>query len=206
MLAGSVTALWGQGAAYITGFVTDPTQAAVPGATVVIKNQQTGNRFEMKTTDTGIYRTPDLAPGVYDVSVTAQGFQEARTTGVEVILGQSRSLDVALKVGSVSEAVEVQATAELLKTEDPGLGQNIEYAQVANLPYFNRSAGVLLSLAPTVRYTGEDVISYGASRYNVGAFTNVNVNGGRRLREMAIAPTWRRWFSTRRSRRCKRSR
>jgi len=175
VLAALATTLWGQGASYLTGFVTDPTQAAVPGATIVIKNQQTGNRYEVKSTATGVYRSPDLAPGVYDVTVTVQGFQESRTTGVEVILGQSRELDISLKVGSVSESVEVQATAALLKTEDPGLGQNIEYAQVANLPYFNRSAGVLLALAPTVRYTGEDVISYGASRYNVGAFTNVNV-------------------------------
>jgi len=166
---------WGQGTAYITGFVTDPTQAAVPGAGVVIKSDDTGSRYDVKTTETGVYRSPVLPPGKYTVSVTAQGFEDSVVTGVEVLLGQSRTLDITLKVGSVSETVRVEATAAFLKTEDPGLGENVEYSQVSSLPYFNRSAGVLLALAPTVRYTGEDVISYGASRYNVGAFTNVNV-------------------------------
>ena len=175
LLAWGAMNLWGQGTAYITGFVTDPTQAAVPSASVVIKSDETGSRYDVKTTETGVYRSPVLPPGKYTVSVTAQGFEDSVVTGVEVLLGQSRTLDITLKVGSVSETVRVEATAAFLKTEDPGLGESVEYSQVSSLPYFNRSAGVLLELAPTVRYTGEDVISYGASRYNVGAFTNVNV-------------------------------
>src|SRR3984957_16735291 len=175
LASGAMNLSWGQGTAYITGFVTDPTQAAVPGAGVVIKSDETGARYETRTTDDGVYRSPVLPPGRYSVSVTAQGFEDSIVTGVEVLVGQSRSLDITLKVGSVSETVRVEATAALLKTEDPGLGESITYSQVSSLPYFNRSAGVLLALAPTVRYTGEDVISYGASRYNVGAFTNVNV-------------------------------
>jgi hypothetical protein len=177
-LAASVTmtaALWGQGTSYLTGFVTDPSQAAIADASVVITNPATGDRYDLKTTQTGVYRSPALPPGTYDVTVTTPGFQESVTKHVEVLVGQSRNLDVTMKVGAITEAVQVEASAPLLKTEDPGLGESIQYAQVSTLPYFNRSAGVLLSLAPTVRYTGEDVISYGASRYNVGAFTNVNV-------------------------------
>src|SRR5581483_3616013 len=153
----------------------DQTAAAVAGADVLVRNQATGSSLELKTTEDGVYRTPSLEPGTYEVRVKAQGFQEAVSRDVAVLVGQSRSLDFSLQVGAASEIIEVRAEAPLLKTEDAGLGQNVQYQQVSGLPYFSRSAGVLLSLAPTVRYTGEDVISYGASRYNVGAFTNVNV-------------------------------
>lgn len=167
--------LLGQGASYLTGFVTDPSGADVPNANVVIIDENTGTRFELKTTDTGLYRSPTIPPGLYDVEVRAQGFQAAITKRVEVLVGQPRSLDVTLTVGAVTQSVQVDAAAPLLKTEDSGLGQSVQSQEIEGLPYFNRSAGVLLSLAPTVRYTGEDVISYGASRYNVGGFTNVNV-------------------------------
>ncbi|MBM3775815.1 MAG: TonB-dependent receptor, partial [Acidobacteria bacterium] len=167
--------LTGQGSAYLTGYVRDPSSAAVPSATVTIKNESTGASLELKTNETGIYRSPALAPGTYEIRVAASGFQESVTRGVILLAGQPRGLDVGLQVGAATQIIEVLATAPLLKTEDAGLGQNVQYQQVASLPYFNRSAGVLLSFAPTVRYTGEDVISYGASRYNVGAYTNVNV-------------------------------
>jgi hypothetical protein len=175
LLIAASTLLLAQGSAYLTGFVRDPSGAAVPSATVVIKNESTGETFNLETTETGVYRSPALDAGTYEIRVTAPGFQESVTRGVVLLLAQPRGLDVNLQVGSPTQVVEVQASAPLLKTEDAGLGQNVQYQQVAALPYFNRSAGVLLSLAPTVRYTGEDVISYGASRYNVGAFTNVNI-------------------------------
>ena len=172
---GVIAPLWAQGTAYVTGYVRDATGAAVIGAAVTVLNENTGARYALRTTEEGVFRSPAILPGEYEITVAAQGFQEYMSKGVAVILGQSRDLDIVLQVGAVNQTVEVQAAAPLLKTEDPGLGQNIEYKQVSTLPYFNRSAGVLLSLAPTVRYTGEDVISYGASRYNVGGFTNVNV-------------------------------
>ncbi|MEX2261410.1 MAG: carboxypeptidase regulatory-like domain-containing protein [Bryobacteraceae bacterium] len=167
--------MWSQGSAYLTGFVRDPSGATIPAATVVIKDDQTGVAHELKTTETGIYRSPALQPGEYEVRASATGFQESVTRGLVVLLGQPRSFDITMQIGAAAQTVEVLATAPLLKTEDAGLGQNVQYQQVAGLPYFSRSAGVLLSLAPTVRYTGEDVISYGASRYNVGGFTNVNI-------------------------------
>lgn len=174
-LAGSLASVFAQGTAYLTGFVRDPAGAAVANASVTITSETTGTKYELQTTGDGVYRSPALTPGTYTVTVKAQGFQEAVTKGVDLLVGQPRAVDVNLVVGAVSQSIEVQASAPLMRTEEAGLGENVDYNQVSSLPYFNRSAGVLLSLAPTVRYTGEDVISYGASRYNVGAFTNVNV-------------------------------
>ena len=171
-----VQRLWGQGTAYLTGYVQDPSGAAVPNATVTVRDLATGTSTDLKTNDEGLYRSPNLEVGTYEVTVTAQGFQTSITSGVVIETGEPRGLNISLKVGALAQQVQVTANAQALKTEDAGLGQNVLPQTVAALPYFNRSAGALLALAPTVRYAGEDVISYGASRYNIGGLTNVNVN------------------------------
>ena len=105
----------------------------------------------------------------------SQGFRTSVQSDVAIQVGQPRAINFSLQPGTVSQEVTVTAAAPALKTEDAGLGQDVAQSTVAALPYFNRSAGALLALAPTVRYAGEDVISYGASRYNIGGMTNVNV-------------------------------
>jgi len=171
----SVVTASAQGTAYLTGYVFDPNGSAVPNATLEIKNEATGTTFTLTTTEAGVYQSPGLEPNLYTVTVRAAGFQESVTTGVRLELGQPRGLDIHLSVGATNSTVRVTASAPLLSTEDPGLGQSVDYAQVSKLPYFSRSAGALLGLSPGVRYTGEDSISYGASRYNVAGWTNVNV-------------------------------
>jgi hypothetical protein len=186
-----------QGTAYLTGYVFDPHEGAIGSATIQIKNEATGAVFNVTTTDAGLYRSPSLDPGSYVVDVNAPGFKESLTTGVRVELGEPRSLDIHLVVGTSQTIVKVTASAPLLNTEDPGLGQSVDYTQVAKLPYFDRSAGALLALTPGVRYTGEDPISYGASRYNIAGWTNVNiyvdgspVNGDREdVDQMVLNPT-----------------
>ena len=171
----SVPAALPQGTSYLTGYVLDSTDKAVANATVDITNELTGVPVTLKTTDAGVYRSPVLEPGSYSVKVNAPGFKESLTKGVVLQLGEARGVDVHLSVGATQSIVEVTAAAPILNTEDPGLGQNVDYAEVAKFPYYSRSAGALLGLSPGVRYTGEDSISYGASRYNVAGWTNVNV-------------------------------
>src|SRR6185312_2458566 len=148
----------GQGTAYLTGYVIDPSSAAVPNASVQIKSNVNGTTFNLTTTGAGVYRSPALQPGTYTITVTAAGFQTAVLSSVVVETGQPTGIDVHLNVGQTQQEVNVSAGATLLKTEDSGLGQSIDYSQVARLPYFGRSAGALLSLSPGVRYGGEDSI------------------------------------------------
>jgi Carboxypeptidase regulatory-like domain len=197
LLAGSSSVLLAQGTSYITGTVYDQGQKPVANAGVGITNEQTGTTLTVNTTDSGLYTSPSLDPGSYTVKVSASGFKDEVTTGVRVELGEPRSLDINLAVGSTQTVVTVTASAPLLNTQDPGLGQSVDYVQVAKLPYFDRSAGALLALTPSVRYTGEDPISYGASRYNIAGWTNVNVfidgtpaNGDREdVAQMVLNPT-----------------
>jgi hypothetical protein len=169
------TSLWAQGSAYLTGYVLDPSQAAMAKASVQIKNQVTGATFDLQTTDAGIYRSPALEPGTYSITVSMSGFRTSVTGDVTVEAGQPRNVNINLAIGNANQMVKVTASAPVLKTEDSGLGQSVEADQASHLPYFSRSAGSLLSLSPGVRYDGEDVVSYGASRYNIAGSTNVNV-------------------------------
>src|ERR1035438_5969066 len=73
----------------ISGSVTDPAGASVPGAKVTIKNVDTGSTFDTTTTSAGDFTVPSLPSGKYDVSVTAPGFKTANQNGVQVLLAQT---------------------------------------------------------------------------------------------------------------------
>jgi hypothetical protein len=165
-------ALRGQGTAYISGYVLDKSGAAVPHATVVVANEVQNTKFTLLTDSAGLYRTPSLVPGTYQITVTASGFQELVRRGVVVELGQPLGLNMTLSVGAVTQRVQVTAAAPLLRTQDSGLGQTVSYHAIAVLPMFNRDAGELVALSPGVRYFGEDHISYGSSRFDGAGIGN----------------------------------
>jgi outer membrane receptor protein involved in Fe transport len=169
----------GQGSAYITGYIHDQSQATVPNASVVITNEATNVSVTVKSSEVGLYRSPTLQPGTYSVTAEASGFKRLVRSGVVVSLGQPLGLDLQMELGEIGTEVKVTAEAPLLRSEEAGLGQSVEIGQISQLPFFNRSAGMLIQLSPGARYLGEDFISYGSSRYNVGGMgnTNVLVNG-----------------------------
>lgn len=175
LLISNGSSAFGQGAAYITGYVLDQSQSSVPNATIVITNEATNASTTVKSNEVGSYRSPTLQPGTYSITVEVTGFKKLVRSGVVVSLGQPLGLDLKMEIGEVGTEVKVTAEAPLLRTQDAGLGQSVEYAAVQNLPLFNRNAGVMVSLTPGVRYLGEDFISYGASRFNGGGMGNVNV-------------------------------
>lgn len=164
--------VWGQGTAYISGYILDKSGAVVPNAKVVITNEATAAAFKLVANSAGLYRTPPLQPGTYQITVTETGFQQLLRKGVVVTLGQPLGLNLTLSVGSVTQQVQVTGAPPLLRTQDSGLGQSVSYKAVAVLPMFNRDAGELVALSPTVRYFGEDHISYGSSRFDGAGIGN----------------------------------
>src|SRR3984885_11434757 len=98
------THLFGQGAtASISGRVTDASGAAVPGATITIKNTATSATQTASTDEQGRYALPDLPIGPYDVTISKTGFQNVARTGLQLPVGAAPVLDIQMTVGQASE-------------------------------------------------------------------------------------------------------
>ncbi|MFP5204850.1 MAG: carboxypeptidase regulatory-like domain-containing protein [Acidobacteriota bacterium] len=117
----------------LAGTVTDPSGAAITGATVTAANTATGDVRVVKTTSTGGYRFQLLKPGPYTLSVAAAGFRD--TTGtVNVQVGQVTTSNFQMSVGAASQTVQVVASGELLQTENADVSTTVSMEQTQNLP------------------------------------------------------------------------
>src|ERR1051326_296443 len=101
----------------ITGRVTDPSGAVIPGASVTLTNVNTSAVRNVVTTEAGAYTFPSIAPGSYRLRTELPGFKTAVSEPFDVQVQQVVRLDVVLQVGQVSETVEVAAAADLLQAE-----------------------------------------------------------------------------------------
>src|SRR5947207_15863833 len=97
-----------------SGFVTDDTGGALPGATVTVRQVEADQRRALVTDGAGRYRAQQLAPGKYDVTVELQGFRMARVTDLTLTVGQDSVVSVQLKVGGLDEQVTVTVEAALV--------------------------------------------------------------------------------------------
>src|SRR5271157_5041880 len=99
----------------ILGTVTDPSGNLVAGATVKVRNTGTGLERTTTTSADGSYRIPELPIGTYSVTVTQAGFQTSVTSAVEVNVSTERRVDSQLKIGEVSQRVEVTAEVPMIE-------------------------------------------------------------------------------------------
>ena len=135
----------------ITGTITDPQGAGVPGARVIIVEDATGLSYTVQTTGSGEFVRPLLKPGVYTVTVEAPGFRKVEQRGVIVTAGDRIGVNLGLQVGDLSQTVEVQAVAPLLQTESAAQGANINMAAVTQMPLGGqRTFTFLARLSPGV--------------------------------------------------------
>jgi hypothetical protein len=119
----------------LTGNVTDPSSAAVPGAKVTALNIDTGLSREATTDDRGAYQFANVQSGPYKVSVTAPSFQTTAQTDVRVNANEVRRVDFGLKIAQTSETVEVSTAAAMLQTDKSDVHSEISSQQVVELPY-----------------------------------------------------------------------
>ncbi len=117
----------------ISGHITDPTGAAIPGASVVIKNLNTGSTYTSTTNAEGGYHTALLQPGTYSVVVTSAGFETASTTA-HVSGGAIANGDVKMTLGKSSQTVTVTEAEPLLNTENADITTTFNTTQVQTLP------------------------------------------------------------------------
>ncbi len=122
----------------ITITVHDPSSALLPQAVVVVTQDSTGRTIQRTTGVSGQAYFPALPPGIYTISVQAQGFESWVRTGLHLLLGEQRSLDVALKVGSVTQKVSVAASPPALNVTSPEISDTIENRRILDLPLNGR--------------------------------------------------------------------
>ena len=118
----------------ITGEVTDPSAAVVPGAKIVARNMDTGTVSETVATSTGNYTLTSLPAGIYEVIAEAPGFKKTVRNGIQVQVAAVVRVDFALQIGAPTESVTVTAEAPLLKTESAEQSMNISGERVNALP------------------------------------------------------------------------
>src|SRR5688572_1211187 len=135
----------------VLGTVKDSSGAVVPGATITLKNVQTGISSTAVTDAEGSYQFLTVRVGTYTVRAELQGFSVAEARDVAVTVGARQRVDLTLTVGNVGETVEVTGAAKLLETESSDRGQIIAKEQIVNLPLNGRAYADLALLSPGVR-------------------------------------------------------
>ena len=162
----------------ITGSVSDPQGAAVPGATVTITNVATQVAFSVVTSKEGIYVANNLEPVLYDVTIEAPNFKKAVVEKVKVDTAQTSTVNVGLELGNVAEQVTITADLQMVNADSGTISQTITERQLRDLPLNNRSVLDLAVTMPNVSGdTGSEDIDAGFSTPMPGF--NLSVNGGR---------------------------
>ena len=151
----SATALAQSNYATLSGNVLDPQQKAIAGASVQLTFGTTHVSRHAVTNDAGSFQVTGLLPGNYKLSVQAQGFATLNQD-LTLEVGQQMSLDISLRLASVSSVVDVKDTVSVLRTTDASVGEVVEPTSVQNLPLNGR---MLIDLVLTVPGTHE---SHGA--------------------------------------------
>jgi hypothetical protein len=141
--------------ATLQGTVTDPSGSVVANATVKAQSEATGLQRTAVTESSGHYVFNFLPVGRYVVTAEARGFKTARLSNVTLEIGQTRSLDIALEVGSVEQTVEITETAPPLDRNSATVGTVIQSSQIKELPLNGRNWAGLMLLAPGAINTGE---------------------------------------------------
>ncbi len=134
--------------AAIVGTVTDPSGAPLKDASVVATDTERGTALTTKTNDSGSYNITRVPVGDYTVKISAPGFQTAVHSGITLVLNQTARIDMQMKMGQVSETVEVTGSAPVLQTERTEVGTIIDSKTNDALPLATRNYVQLTLLAP----------------------------------------------------------
>jgi hypothetical protein len=157
----------------LSGTIVDATGAMIPGATVNISNAASGTTQSTQSKSKGEFSFEQLAPGTYQVKVSAPGFSE-QDQKVELLVSTPVKLAFTLTAGS-SEVVNVETSIAEINSTDATLGKAFDSNQVANLPYLANNVTYLLSLQPGVLGLDSGATTGGL---NVDSRTGI-VNGAR---------------------------
>src|SRR5262245_48745115 len=165
----------------ISGFVRDPSQSVIAGASVIVTNEGNGEKHRTVTNAGGYYVFPNLFVGSYSIEVEATGFKKSVQTGVKLSSAAKLSVDLELAVGSITESVEVTAHAALVTTETATVGRTVEKRQIEDLTMNGRNPVYLALLKPGV--IGGSIGTFDPDSVSNGGFS---INGARADEHVAM--------------------
>ena len=187
----AASGLWAQESASITGIVTDVTGAVIPNATVILTNPATGQTFKTVTNSIGSYTIPNVPPGPgYKETISHQGFQTAAIDDIYMNVSATRTQNIKLAPGAVSETIAVSASTEnvTLNSTDATIGNNFQVQDLNELPVQMRDSpaalmtqqpGITLDGASTGARVDQDRVSLDGLDVNdmtTGAFQTIIAN------------------------------
>ncbi len=153
--------------ATITGAVTDPTGAAVPGVAVTATHVATNTKTSTESNEAGVYTLAQLKEGAYIVSARATGFKEFVARNLVLVARDYRRLDARLDVGTVETSVEVTGGASLIETESARISDTKSADLLKSIPLNTRGIWAFLSLSPNVLQSSSgSTIRFAGSRGN----------------------------------------
>lgn len=166
--------------ARIAGTVTDGTGAVIAGAQMTIKNTATNLTRELATNKSGFYSAPNLSPGPYTVTASAQGFQTEAATGLILTVGADVEVNLTMEIGTASENVQVQGVVPGVETNDATLGAVVDGQTVRELPLNARDWTQLAALEPGVaQVRTQDTPADLLIRGNRGLGMQLTISGAR---------------------------
>jgi hypothetical protein len=134
----------------VDGRVSDPSDAPIPNAEVVVENHDTGFKRTVFTTEAGYYRIASLAAGVVTIRVSAKSFETAVAENLNLQSDQTKTFNIQLKVGAASTMIDVKAEVPLVETGEAKISNHIDTREVESLPLVGRNFMTLVVLTPGV--------------------------------------------------------
>ncbi len=164
----------------LMGTVSDTAGAGIPQAKLVIKNVATGVERTATTNADGFYTTVNLLPGAYQISITATGFNSETRHGVTMTVGSQITVDIMLRVGTISNKVEVTAQVPDVQLQSSDISAVVTASTVRELPLNGRSWTDLAALQPGVStIQTQPTFAVGADRGNRGFGQQLTISGAR---------------------------
>ena len=163
---------FGQSGSSLSGVVSDPTGAVIPGAKLTLTNGDTNVEQSTVADGAGRYNYPSVTPGKYRLAAKHPGFNDVIVNNIELLVSTATTVNVTFeKVGSTTTTIAVEATSAQVNTQDATLGNAINTQQILELPTYGRNVAALLMFQPGVTpgvQNADGTISGGG-----------NVNGGK---------------------------
>jgi hypothetical protein len=143
----------------IGGRVVDAHDAAIPHASVVITNVETGVSNSILTNDQGAYVAPLLIPGTYRIIGERPGFKKFIQGSVKLGVNDNLQIDIRLEVGDVTQSVDVMASAPLVQSADASMGLTIGTKELADFPIAQGNPYLIIALAPGTTFEGDQTLN-----------------------------------------------